>query len=884
MAFLRRWLLILFALILGGGQILATDTREERAFAAAAAAFQDEVWARAETGFAQFRGRFPKSERLAEAVLFQAQAQFQQGKFTNAIALLADTDKLAQAKILADRYAYWTAEAQFAIGDTNNLAAAAETFVTLTKKFPESPLALSAVVEAGAAQEKLGNWAQLAELLGATNGVFQRAAALDAANELVSRGRLLLAQAKFTQQDFIGAEAVLNLLNPQTLAPKLEWRRDYLLGQVKSGAGDLEAAVAVTTNLLSVARSLKNAGWLADSVVFHGALLEKMGRLPEAEAAWSENLAADMPAEKQKQAVLKIAGLAAAQNDFTNAEVQLEKFLAQFADSPAAELALLTLGELHLQDFARSPAATNHLVSVQTNFDLVSAHTNFDRLIGGFTNSPLAGKAHLDRGWCFWLEGKFPESGADFQAALKLPLSKDLVVAKFKLGDSLFAQNNFIGARENYNAVLTEFAAFPAVASSLGDRALYQVLRASLELKDAPGAEAAMKQLLEVFPKSELVDNSLLLVVQGFSDFSSPAQARAVFQKYQQQLSASALLPQVELAVARTFEREQNWPAAIASYEDWLKKYPANAALPQVEYARGWAIFQSDDETNAFLLFTNFVAQFPADTNAPLAQWWVADHFFRAGNNWVGAETNYENIFQNPAWKGSLLIYPAQLMAGRAAVGRTGYKDAIHYFTELISDTNCPVELGVQARFAYGSALKQLDSPNTNRPFLNFETATNVFAQIYAANPTNETGALAWSEIGDCDLQLGALDAATNAYAQVVESPYAGAGLRSRAQVGLGMTLEKKAALLPVAERRPLLQLALDNYQEVFYKTNLRDGEMEDSFWMNKSGLQALSLASTTGLLNAKQMGKLVARLELLLPPLKDSLEKKREAWGVPKN
>jgi len=870
MAFLRRWLLILSVLILGGGQILAAGTREENAFAAAAKAFQDEVWAHAETGFAQFRERFPKSERLAEAVLFQAQAEFQQEKFTNAIVLLTDTNNLAQAKILADRYAYWTAEAQFAIGDTNHLAAAAETFVTLTKHFPESPLALSAVVEAGAAQEKLGNWEQLAELLGATNGVFQRAAALDAANELVSRGRLLLAQARFAQQDFIGAEAVLNLLNPQTLAPKLEWQRDYLLGQVKSGAGDLEAAVAVTTNLLSVARSLKNAGLLADSVVFHGALLEKMDLLPEAEVAWSENLAADMPAEKQKQAVLKITELAAAQNNFTNAEVQLEKFLAQFADSPAAELALLTLGELHLKDFAGQPAATNHLVS---------AHTNFDRLIGGFTNSPLAGKAYLDRGWCGWCEwlaesttNSLTNSLADFEAAGKLlkllPPSEDLAVARFKTGDAMFALTNYMGARENYNAVLTEFDAFPAVAKSLGDRALYQVLRASLELKDAPGTEAAMQRLLEVFPKSEMVDNSLLLVVQGFSDFSSPAQARAVFQKYQQQLSASALLPQVEVAVARTFEREQNWPAAIASYEDWLKKYPTNAALPQVEYARGWATFQSGNEPVAFGLFTNFVAQFPADTNAPLAQWWVADHFFRlGGTNYPDAEKNYEYIFQTPAWNNSPLVYPAQLMAGRAAVGRQGFPDAVRYFQGLF--TNGPAEdLKNQARFAYGSVLKQLDSLDTNHPFSNFETATNVFAQIYAANPTNETGALACSELGDCCFAMGALDAATNAFAQVMQSPYAGVGLRSRAQVGLGLTLEKKAALLPAAERKPLLTLALENYHDVFYTT-------DNPFWKKKAGLQALPLMVS---LRVGDVDKFLTDLEKELPPLTEMLEEKRAA------
>src|ERR1035437_4280890 len=880
MAFLRRWLLILSVLFLGGGQILAAGTREENAFAAAAAAFQDEVWERAETRFAQFVQRFPKSERLAEAVLFQAQAQFQQGKFTNAIALLADTNNLAQAKILADRYAYWTAEAQFAIGDTNHLAAAAETFVTLTKKFPESPLALSAVVEAGAAQEKMGNWAQLAGLLGATNGVFHRPVQMDPGNGLVSDGWLILANSNLRQKDFSVAAAILEPLhNSPALKPASAWKCAYLLAQVKIGTGNLDAALAVSTNLLSVARSLKNAGLLADSVVFHGALLEKMDRLPEAMAAWSENLAADMPAEKQKQAVLKIAELAAAQNDFTNAEVQLEKFLAQFADSPAAELALLTLGELHLKDFAGQLAATNHLVSVQTNFDLVSAHTNFDRLIGGFTNSPLAGKAHLDRGWCFWVEGKFPESGADFQAALKLPLSKDLAVARFKLGDALFAQNNFIGARENYNAVLTEFDAFPAVAKSLGDRALYQVLRASLELKDAPGAEAAMQRLLEVFPKSELVDNSLLLVVQGFSDFNSPAQARAVFQKYQQQLSASALLPQVEVAVARTFEREQNWPAAIASYEDWLKKYPTNAALPQVEYARGWATFQSGNEPVAFGLFTNFVAQFPTDTNAPLAQWWVADHFFRlGGTNYPDAEKNYEYIFQTPAWNNSPLVYPAQLMAGRAAVGRQGFPDAVRYFQGLF--TNGPAEdLKNQARFAYGSVLKQLDSLDTNHPFSNFETATNVFAQIYAANPTNETGALACSELGDCCFAMGALDAATNAFAQVMQSPYAGVGLRSRAQVGLGMTLEQKAALLPVAEQKPLLTLALENYYDLFYTTN----EVAD-FWMKKAGLRALPLMISVGDGDPKKLSLFFDRLETNLPPLMEMLEKKRAALAVPKN
>ena len=87
-----------------------------------------------------------------------------------------------------------------------------------------------------------------------------------------------------------------------------------------------------------------------------------------------------------------------------------------------------------------------------------------------------------------------------------------------------------------------------------------------------------------------------------------------------------------------------------------------------------------------------------------------------------------------------------------------------------------------------------MDSPDTNNPLANFQLATNVFSQICQLYPTNELGARAWGEIGDCDLQLANYDAATNAYAQVVNSPFANIAARSRAQIGFGIALEKKAA------------------------------------------------------------------------------------------
>src|SRR5271154_2624434 len=194
MVFLRQSLLILFALVLSGETMLAGSARENRDYAAAAGAFQDGMYDRAETAFAQFAEKYPDSGHFAEAVLLQAQAELKQGKFSDAVALLTDADNLAKAGKLADEFFYWTGEAQF---QDARYSDAAETWLALAQKFPESRLRLQAVVESASAFTKLSEWQQAVALLEETNGVFQHAVRMNSENELVTRGELSLAQAKF---------------------------------------------------------------------------------------------------------------------------------------------------------------------------------------------------------------------------------------------------------------------------------------------------------------------------------------------------------------------------------------------------------------------------------------------------------------------------------------------------------------------------------------------------------------------------------------------------------------------------------------------------------------------------------------------------------------
>jgi TolA-binding protein len=860
MAFRWQWLLILLALLPGGeGRSFAASGRENRAYNAALSAFQDAMWSRAETEFALFTQKYPKSDRVAEAVLLQAEAEFKQGKFPQAIALLKA--RKAEAGNLADQYVYWIGEAQFQNGD---FSAAAETFVSLTRDFPESSLRLRGVVEAAAALGQTNVWPRVASLLEETNSVFQRAAQLDPGNELVSRGQLLLARAKFAQNDFTRAAAVLGSLNSQTLLPELDWQRAYLLYQVKLAAGDTDAALAATTNLVQIARLEKNDVLRAETVALHAGLLEQLGLKAEALVAYQENLT-NAPVGRTRQAILKIAELAIALGRFSDAEESLQKFPAQFPNSPAADLAWLTLGELQLKDYVTEPAATNQLPEAQARFD---------QFLRTFTNSPLAGRAYLDRGWCLWLAKKIPESFEAFKTAAQiLPPSEDLAVARFKMGDALFALTNYPGALENYRAVIDDFTNFPAVVQEFGDQALSQSLRAYLELKDVIGASNTMAQILKLYPASDMNGTNLLLVGEELADLRQPAAARTLFGQFQQQVPDSRLRPQVELAIARTYEQEQNWPAAIGKYSGWLNDFSTNALQPQAEYALALANFRAGNETNAFMRFTNFLAQFPTNDLTPLALWWVADHFFCAGD-FVDAEKNFQLFFQN--FPTNDLVYQARMMAGRAAMGRLGYTDAIRYFTSLTSDTNCPPDLDAKALFAYGSALMQGGATDTNSPSANFELATNVFGRICQLYPTNELGVLAWGEIGDCALQLASYDAATNAYAQVIASPFANISARSQAQIGLGIALEKKAALAAGDDQKGLLELALNNYVDVLHQTNLRDDETADLFWVKKAGLQAAGVAETLG--EWEQAVAVYRRLEDLLPPLRESLENKTAA------
>ncbi len=867
----------------------AQENAESRAFKTAARWFQTGVYATAERELQQFAIKFPQSPMLAEAVLLQGRAAIAQTNLSRAILILEGG--IAKAGLLTDQYRYRLAEAQLSSGA---FAAAADSYALVLRQFTNSGLLLESSYGEALARFKLRDYAKVTLLLQDPNGAFQQANKVRTSDRFSISGVLLLAEALFEQRQFASAADTVKLLAESPLRPdypEYDWDRQHLLCRIKIATQKLPEALVQSSNLVASAVTTGNRGLIADSVAMQAGVLRQLDRIEESIQAYTNNLAATVPDDRRRLALLNIIELKLAQDKTSEAGQLLEEFLARRPEDAASDVALITSGELQMRlHFTESVAVTtNGLANVPTTNRLQLALAQFQK-VG--TNSALLGKAALNRGWCLWLDNKIADSIPAFRTATEqLPFSEDLAVARFKLADGLYAQGDYTNALVHYKSLTNDFAGVPRVRDSLFDQALHQIVRANIQMGDVSAASSAMSQLLEIYPRSVFSERSMWLVGQDLIEARQPSRARVVFGEYVKRFPDRPLLPKIELAIARTYFHEGNYTSAISGYEDWLARYATNELRVRAEFNRAWSNAKAGQVTNAFLLFTNFVAQFPTNELARDAQFWIAEEFYRQGN-YTEAQRGYQLIAESTNWVRSTLTFQARMMAGRAAFAAQLWKDASLHFVRLIDDgENCPVEILAEAYYALGdtiirddASLRQ-DSPAAG-PLEKFREGRKAFVRIteFSLFATNRLVAhlipLAWGRIGDCCLQLASedpkqYDNATNAYHQAMVHPAADISTRSLAEFGLAHALELQGFdkdTLPEA-RAALLKLAFDHYFNIVIGGNLSGKAQSDPVWVEKAGFAAARLAEAQ---NQWTLAINVYKsMHEVLPPLRPRLDEK---------
>jgi TolA-binding protein len=636
---------------------------------------------------------------------------------------------------------------------------------------------------------------------------------------------------------------------------------------VQRAENRLDDALHSSTSLISTQDRTNRA----EGFAFQAGVLEQLDDLEAAASAYTNNLASDVPTGQQRRAILKITELDLRQNKLMDAVRSLTNYLDQFPPMESTDLALLTLGEVRLKQ-ALAGSDTN-LTGGETNL-FQNAIAQFDRLLSSFTNSPLVGKALLDKGWCLWSQGKIGESQEPFRAAVeRLPYSEEQAEARFKWADTQFAARDFAVAVTNYNSIAEKYASLPeAKDHHFIERALYQSARAALEERDLVAATSALKNILAWYPNELAGPSALLLTGEGLAKQKDAAGARKLFSQFEELYPDNPLISEVRLAIARSYEGERNWDAAITNYSAWTEAFPASYLMPQAQFSLAWDQYMAGRETNALMLFTNFITRFPTNELSARAQFWTGDFYFRH-QEWLTAEKNYQLIYQNTNWPVSELTYQARMMAGSSAMARFNYKQAIAYFTNLFVP-DCPRDLQVQATMAYADATISQDS--TNKPAELIQAIQSLQTIILSQSNTWQA-AQAWGRIGDCYFDLGAKDPseytnAAAAYRTVFEAPAATGAARNEARFKLGATIAKQAALASGEDQTELLKRALTQYVDAFV-VGLHDAEKPSPLWTKKSGMEAAQLAES--LQQWTVAIDLYQQLKVLVPVLAPSCDKK---------
>jgi TolA-binding protein len=877
----RLWLWTAMVFVTSATGLFAALPGEEKEFGQAKESFNTTLYKRAEGDFADFAKKFPASPHLPEAILLQARSRLEQSNYAGAIELLAASEGVVGAQ--KDEFVYWQGETRLREGK-NDLASAL--FGRVMTEFPASGRRLDAAVKQAAAKAKLGQWQAIVESLGPTNGVFQTLAATNSGSEVAFQGYLLMSEAQLARSNYAAAEAVLEPLGKRALNPTNAWAWHYLGGRIRLGAGKVQEALDNTTNLMELAVKTGLPALQAETVAFRAEVLEGLGRTNEALLAFTNNLSGNIPAGRQRQALLKTAQLSLDQNRIEDGAVLLERFTKLMPPPVSLDLSLVKLGQLRLHQFldwlalggtpnakTNAPLATNHLQQAQSCFQTVAKD---------FPKTPWLGEALLDLGWCFWLQDKMSESRQAFQGAVEhLDPGIDRARARFKLGDAQFRDKDYAGAVTNYSAVLKEFGAVPEVRTNLFEPALYQIVRAGLAGGGLAAASNALDQLMVAYPKGFQTDGAVLVFGQQMGGQGSPAKARELFEAFIKQVPDAALRAEIELAIARTYEQENNWAKAGERYDEWLPRFTNHAARAEAMYYRAQALDRAGNETNAYSGFTNFVAEFPKHPLTPYAQWRVADYYYEKGA-YRAAENDYQIIGGN--WPRTELGYQALLMAGRAAYARQGWNDAAEYFSKLAKETNCPVDLHFQALFAYGDTLMNQDSHD----YLNARKVFDTICQQYA---TNYLAVLATGQKASCLLQLAGtnseLASALEAFCAVTNSPQADAKARSIAKVGMGVVLEKQAEGAPGPEQAAALRWqALNQYVDVLFGTCLKENETGDEYWTRVAGREAVRLAfqMQEWLKVVKICERVAERLPQMAPLLDEQKRKALENLAHPKS
>lgn len=585
----------------------------------------------------------------------------------------------------------------------------------------------------------------------------------------------------------------------------------YSIGRVYFAMGDYPKAIAA---LEPLANDL--ASPLRDAAAFHIAECRRLAKEFNTAILWYRRVEGSSP--YYDDALFGMGGAYLELNDNSRAAEAFERLLT--VESPLRRDALYQLAIAQFREKAYEKAIA---------------------ILDRFLAEPGKSLATTD-GALYWQVRAHYELHAHAEAAQTarrlleaFPNSEHAPAARFLLGESLYGQKDYAGARAQYEVL---FQTHPQ--SEWAQRARYQIGWTYF-------AEA-----------------------QAHSENPRVAYSRAV--ETWKQIAADPKTPPLvraqalyDLGVAQI--NLHQYDAAIASFNDLLTRFPASDLQDDAQYMVAWASYLKGDYARAATAFDEMLRRHPSSPLVPQAILYKANAFFKQGryNDAITEYTRVRDTYPSAEIREGdrriLIRERAQYQIGESYYNLRDYKRAIEAYQQLQSLYPTSL-LADDAQFAIASAyqltgdlkaandaFKELTerypesdlAPDTLRTIginlfdqKQFQQAIAQFQEVITRYPNSKSTPLAQYDIGRAYYELRSYPQAVQAFEAVAKYPQASGDVRasalyfaawalrdpnnSRRDIGRAIaTLQKLLQEYPQAAETPRAYLLL---AELFASTN----------------------------------------------------------------
>lgn len=550
--------------------------------------------------------RFPQSELAGEAAYWLGEAYVRMGDYENGIKYYTLAFEHFPSNRLRDYALYavgWTYQTK---GDYPR---AAEWYARLPKEVPTSELVSAALVRHGECFYYMKEYRKAIQELSASSAGITR-------TEEKGEAEYLIAEAYYHLGEFGEARGHYERFLKEYPGHRLVRDVLYALGWTYLKTADYLKAEQTFDQLSGGSDALAHSG------LFRRGVAEKFGgRIQEALATWTDVVRIAPRGEFSDNALYESGLLLYEQNRIREAIPFFDRVAREYPSSDVLADSYRMAGECLVADssftrakelFAKAIAVPDASFEAKVNAlyqlgwsqyksgQYAQGIQSFSQFLENYPSHPKAVDARFWRAEAHYRLEKYAASSADY-VAVAGQKSSHRAEALYGAGWSLYKLNNFGGAREQFEALLSGFPSGKFAFDGrlrLGDSYFF--------LKDYAGAEGAYRTVIRQFPQEPSID----------------------YAYYQ---------------LGQTYYRRGNFNDAVSQFSDLMKRYPKSALADDAQYAIGWIWFQNKQYTESIKEFQKILQNSPESDLVPRATYSIGDAYYNQ-QQYGAAEKSYRDV------------------------------------------------------------------------------------------------------------------------------------------------------------------------------------------------------------------------------------------------